>query len=152
MASEQSYSITLSNNKSEKEGIQLLLEKDDTFINPTAGERKEILQKLNLPPTFARAFDLVKVTKKINQELAEYSIEEIKLIELKTTKQHLPNLPKGFFFGATQNEFDIAQRLGDKYKFCFVSLHEGSKDYALLTLMELEKIIKTKRIQYQINL
>jgi len=152
MASEQSYNITLSNNKSEKEGIQLLLEKDDTFINPTASERKEILQKLNLPPTFTRAFDLVKVKSKINQELAEYSIHEIQLIELKTTKKHLPNLPKGFFFGATQNEFDIAQRLGDKYMFCFVSLHEGSKDYALLTLMELEKIIKTKRIQYQINL
>jgi hypothetical protein len=73
-------------------------------------------------------------------------------VELKTTKKKLPNLPKGFFFGATQSEFEIAEKLGDKYKFCFVSLHEETKGYVLITLEKLNKIIRTKRIQFQINL
>ena len=58
----------------------------------------------------------------------------------------MPHNPKGFFFGATENEFNLAKRLGDGY------IHKDSLSHALLTLTELEKIIKTKRIQFQINI
>lgn len=80
------------------------------------------------------------------------NIDDITLIELKTTKKKLINLPSGFFFGATESEFALATQLGNQYKFCFISLHIESSNYVLLTLEELNKIIKTKRIQYQINL
>ena len=80
------------------------------------------------------------------------SINEITLIEIKSTKKKLENNPYGFFFGATENEFDIALKLGNKYKFCFVCLHPDTTNYVTLTTKELDKIIKNKRIQYQINL
>jgi hypothetical protein len=90
--------------------------------------------------------------KVITQEAIETYIDEITLVELKTTKKFLPENPKGFFFGATQNEFDFGERLGDKYRFCFVCLHPDSPSYAMLSVPELEAIMRTKRVQYQINL
>lgn len=77
---------------------------------------------------------------------------EIILVELKTTKKKLENNPRGFFFGATENEFNLAKKFEDKFRFCFVSLHPDSKGFELLTLSEMNKLIKTKRVQYQINL
>ena len=79
-------------------------------------------------------------------------LEDIILVELKTTKKYLPENPKGFFFGATENEFNFGKILGSRFRFCFVSLNEKGSSYAFLTLEELEERIKNRRIQYQINL
>jgi hypothetical protein len=154
MASTHSYTITLENNKSEKEAINFLIETNIEFLNLDKQGRKLIMEKLNIPSHFSRAFDLVMVKGRVNSydsiELSNF--DDIILVELKTTKKKLVNLPKGFFFGATENEFNLAKLLGNKYKFCFVSIHKESLSYSLLSLDELDKIIKTKRIQYQINL
>ena len=88
----------------------------------------------------------------MTEQVIETHIDEIVLIELKVTRKYLPENPKGFFFGATQNEFDFGEMLGEKFRFCFVSLHERGSSYVLLTIAELEAIIRTRRIQYQINL
>lgn len=154
MANKHSYTITLNNNKSEKEAINFLVESNIEFLNPDKESRKFIMEKMNIPSQFSRAFDLIMIrgrnNKSRNIELSDF--KELTLIELKTTKKKLPNLPKGFFFGATESEFQLARLMKDKYKFCFISIHKDSLSYSLLTLDELEKIIKTKRIQYQINL
>ena len=154
MANKHSYTITLDNNKSEKEAINFLVESNIEFLNPDKESRKFIMEKMNIPSQFSRAFDLIMIrgrnNKSQNIELSDF--EELTLIELKTTKKKLPNLPKGFFFGATESEFQLARLMKDKYKFCFISIHKDSLSYSLLTLDELDKIIKTKRIQYQINL
>ena len=154
MASNKSYTITLSNNISEKEALKYLIECDDNFINPDKESRKLIMEFLGIDKRYSRAFDLILIPGKTNLSsiINLEKTDEIILVELKTTKKKLNNLPSGFFFGATQNEFDLAAKLGNKYKFCFVSLHTDSIGYTLLTLEELEKIIKTKRVQYQINL
>ncbi len=52
----------------------------------------------------------------------------------------------------SEKEFRVAAKLGSQYKFCFVSLHNDSRNFALLSLSELEPLIKTKRTQFQINL
>lgn len=44
MASNHSYTITISNNKSEKEAIQFLLDSDPRFINPDKEARKLIME------------------------------------------------------------------------------------------------------------
>lgn len=107
----------------------------------------------NISLNFSCAFDLVYIKDSgNNNSITIQDKENIIFIELKTTKKYLPNNPHGFFFGATKNEFDLAEILGDKYKFCFVSLHVDSLSYSLLTTNELASLIKTKRIQYQINL
>ena len=111
MASDISYVITQSNNKTEKAAINYLLEKDSSFLNPTKSGRKRIMELLQLPRKYSRAFDLFKVPGSINSEneIVVSNVSEIQLIELKTTKKHLPNNPRGFFFGATENEFNIAK-------------------------------------------
>lgn len=154
MASNKSYTITLNNNVSEKEALQFLIETDYNFIHPDKESRKQIMELLNIDKRFARAFDLILIPGHTNLEeiIVLNNTDHITLVELKTTKKALPNLPQGFFFGATQNEFDLALQLGDQYKFCFVSLHPETKGYSLLSVSELEKIIKRKRVQYQINL
>jgi hypothetical protein len=154
MASEHSYSITLSNNRTEKAAIDYLMAEDPHLWAPTPASRRLILDGLGLPQTFSRAFDLVRVSEPFDTDsgLSVDEIDSITLVELKTTKKYLPELPKGFFFGATHNEFDLARQLGDRYNFCFVCLHPESLGYRLLTLAELEPLIRTKRTQYQINL
>lgn len=154
MAYNHSYTITVDNNISEKEAISYLLSTDINFINPDKESRKIIMNLLNIDKKFARAFDLILIPGHTNLEqiISLQNVNNIILIELKTTKKKLLNNPKGFFFGATESEFKLASQLGDNYKFCFVSLHPESKGYTLLTLDELNLIIKTKRIQFQINL
>ncbi|WPO77120.1 hypothetical protein [Flavobacterium sp. KACC 22761] len=154
MANKFSYTITISNNKSENEALEFLVASNSNFIKPDKESRKLLLELLGIDKKYSRAFDLILIPGHTNLEkiIEIRNLEDITLIELKTTKKKLTNLPFGFFFGATESEFSLATQLGSKYKFCFISLHSESSNYVLLTLEELNKIIKTKRIQYQINL
>jgi len=156
MARAHSFEITVSNNKTEKLGIDYLVEHETGFFYADKDARRLILELLELPQKYARAFDMIYIPryagKVVNAQTIEAHLDEILLIELKTTKKRLPNNPKGFFFGATQNEFDFGERLADKFRFCFVCLHPETPSHALLSVPELEAIMRTKRIQYQINL
>jgi hypothetical protein len=152
MASIQSYTITLKNNTTEKEGIQYLIDRDRRFVIPDLDTKKEILKNLNQPVKNTKTFDLIYVNKNDFSFGDQIDLDSITLIELKTTRKKLESNPYGFFFGVTESEFDLARKLGDRYKFCFVCLHPECKSYRLLTLLELEKLIKNKRTQYQVNL
>lgn len=154
VASEQSYTITLNNNRTEKAAIDYLLAVDRRFWVPTSASRKHILAELGADPSLSRAFDLVLTEGDVRDEtgLLVTELDRITLVELKTTRKRLPDLPKGFFFGATQNEFDLAESLGDRFRFCFVCLHEDTIGHEMLTLAELRPLIRTQRTQYQINL
>jgi len=154
LAKTHSYTITLNNNVSEKEAVQFLLDSDKNFINPDKESRKKIMTLLGIERRFIRAFDLILIPGHTNLEMVIEleKPDEIILVELKTTKKKLENNPSGFFFGATQNEFDLAKQFENRFFFCFVSLHPESLGYKLVSLKELESRIQTKRIQYQINL
>ncbi len=154
MAVSTSHTITIRNNISEKEGIQYILDNYKEMFNPDAKVRKELLKRFNIDQRFSKAFDLIQIPGSDNtiEEINIDDIEVINFIELKTTKKKLLNNPSKFFFGATQNEFDLADQLGNKYKFCFVSLHEESKSASFLSKEEVFSIIQNKRIQFQINL
>ena len=110
--------------------------------------KKELLNLLKINHKFLQAFDLIYIYDMVGKTITE----DIILVELKTTKKYLPENPKGFFFGATENEFNFGNILGDKFRFCFVCLNEKSPSFALQTMQELELRIRNKRIQYQINL
>ena len=154
MASSVSYTITRENNATEKEGIGFVLEEDLNLINPTKEMRRKLMEDFDISNKFRRAFDLIWTPIKRNAEDSEIIVDKdtVRFVELKTTKKKLPDNPRGFFFGATENEFELAEILGERYRFCFVSLHPDSKSHAYLSLQELEAIIKNKRVQYQINL
>lgn len=155
MARAHSFRITLSNNKTEKEGLDYLLAAEPEWFLPSARGRKDILKTFALEPKFSRAFDLIWVKGQRRREGEEWvvaSTDELVFIELKTTKKRLDHNPYGFFFGATKNEMDFAENLGPKFAFCFVCLHPSLKSHKLLSLAELQPLIRTQRIQFQINL
>lgn len=156
MSRKHSFTLTLSNNVTEKEGIKYLIENFTGFFKIDLLTKKQLLDLLEIEHRYLQAFDMIYIPSLVNVEINSESIEtyleDIILIELKTTKKYLPENPKGFFFGATENEFNFGKILGDKFRFCFVSINEKSSSYSLQTLEELEVKIKNRRIQYQINL
>ncbi|WP_320002842.1 hypothetical protein [Shiella aurantiaca] len=148
--------MTLSNNVTEKEGVNYLIENYTGFFKIDLATKKELLDLLKIDHRFLQAFDLIYVPDMVGKEVTsnflQTYLEDIILVELKTTKKYLPENPKGFFFGATENEFNFGKILGDRFRFCFVSINEKGSSYSLKTIEELEALIKNKRIQYQINL
>ncbi len=156
MSRKHSFVLTLSNNVTEKEGVNYLIENHTGFFKITLETKKELLDLLKISHSFLQAFDLIYVPEMIGKEVdsnfIQTYLEDIILVELKTTKKYLPENPKGFFFGATENEFNFGKILGDRFRFCFVTLNEKLQSYALLTIEELEIKIKNRRIQFQINL
>ncbi len=156
MSNKHSFTLTISNNVTEKEGINYLIENHSGFFKIDLTTKKELLDLLKIEHRYLQAFDLIYlpdwVDKPIKSNFIETYLEDILLVELKTTKKYLPENPKGFFFGATENEFNFGKLLGEKFRFCFVSINEKGSSFALRTTEELESIIKNRRIQYQINL
>jgi hypothetical protein len=156
MSRQHSFIITLSNNVTEKEGVKYLLENHTGFFKIDLPIKKELLDLFGVDHKFLQSFDLIYIPRlegqEVNSNFIETNKDEIIFVELKTTKKYLPLNPKGFFFGATKNEFDFADLLGEKFRFCFVSLNDKGSSFSLQTIDELNSIIKNKRIQYQINL
>ncbi len=156
MSRKHSFKLTLSNNVTEKQGINYLIEEQTGFFKIDKDMKKELLDKVDIPHNFLQSFDMIYIPKlkgiKFEKDYIETHLDEILFIELKTTKKYLPENPKGFFFGATENEFNFGKLLGDRFRFCFVCLNEKSPSYSMITIEELEKIIRNKRIQFQINL
>ena len=154
MASPKSYKITLKNNATEKEAKNLVLSSDSRFMDPDLESRKKIMELLNIESRFSRAFDLVYVEDRedLGSSYLFTNPEALTLVEIKSTMKPLANNPYGFFFGATENEFDLARQMGEKYMFCFVCLHPETAGFKLVSLPDLEALIKNKRTQFQINL
>jgi hypothetical protein len=156
MSRKHSFKLTLSNNVTEKQGINYLIEEHTGFFKIDKEMKKELLDRVDIPYNYLQSFDMVYIPKlkgkKFEKNYIETHLDEILFVELKTTKKYLPENPKGFFFGATENEFNFGKLLGDKFRFCFVCLNEKSLSYSMLTISELEKIIRNKRVQFQINL
>ncbi|MCF8416644.1 MAG: hypothetical protein K9G40_10405 [Crocinitomicaceae bacterium] len=156
MSRKHSFILTVSNNITEKEGVIFLLENHTGFFKIDLAIKKELLDLFKIEHRFLQSFDLIYIPdlvgQTINQGIIKTHLEDIIFVELKTTKKYLPENPKGFFFGATKNEFDFAEILKEKFRFCFVSINEKGSSFSLQTIDELNKIIKNKRIQFQINL
>jgi hypothetical protein len=156
MSRKHAFTLTLSNNVTEKEGINYLIENYSGFFKIDLATKKELLDLLEVEHRFLQSFDLIylpeMVGKEVTSNFLQTYLEDIILIELKTTKKYLPENPKGFFFGATENEFNFGKILGNKFRFCFVSINDKGSSFSLQTIEELEARIKNKRIQYQINL
>ena len=156
MSRKHSFTLTLSNNITEKEGVLFLLDNHTGFFKIDLDTKKELLDLLKIERRYLQSFDLIYVPemigKTINSDFLKTYLEDIIFVELKTTKKYLPENSKGFFFGAIENEFNFGIVLKDKFLFCFVTLNEKAPSFVLLSIEELDEIIRNKRIQYQINL
>ncbi|WP_053217019.1 DUF3883 domain-containing protein [Virgibacillus senegalensis] len=95
-----------------------------------------ILNELGISKKYQKTFDLIFIENKIEKdgEIVINNSSQVTLIEVKTTKKKVYNNPSGFFLGATENEFKLAELLGDQYKFCFLCLHPDCTSYKFLSL------------------
>ena len=154
MANAHSFTITLSNNQTESEGLAIVLGASRDLFVPDKHGRKEILKHLGLDNKFLRAFDLVRIAgaNADSNTLPISDPKDISLIELKTTKKRLPDNPHGFFFGATENEFNLAKLMGARFNFAFVCLHPDCPSVKFLTFDELQPLIQLQRTQFQVSL
>lgn len=147
----------------EKAGLNDVLLKDPRFQAPDTELKRAILRSLGLTDTKLygpQSFDAIMLPQAepaINELSLPRHLDQLILVEMKTTKKPIKDASlAGFFFGATQREYDLAAKLGDKFRFAFVVLNStniyGKPFSVLLTLPELEQRTRTKRIQYQVNL
>lgn len=156
---ESKFGKSRSNRRVENRGLALLLQ-DPRFQAPPTPVKRKIIELLPVKGAFGiQTFDAV-MTPQPAEVISEHNVarfmEELRLIEMKTTRKPItsPDL-NGFFFGATEREYDMARALGDKYMFAFVVLSDenefGRPFFVLLTLDEVERRTRAKRIQYQVN-
>ncbi len=138
------------NLRSEKKGFAYLLGELNGLYKPTTIEKKELLKKFDFPARYIRSFDLIQI--KVNSFNEIKILDDVVFFEVKVTAKYLPNFPEGFFFGMTQNEDQLLQSYEGVFKICLVSINEKKCNYIILTHSELQKLIKVKRVQYQINL
>lgn len=156
MSTKESFKLSLANFVTEKQGINYLIKEQTGFFLIDKETKRSLLDKMDIPHSYLRSFDMVYIPRmkgiEFKEEYIETHLDELVFVELKTTKKYLPENPTGFFFGATEKEFNFGKLVGEKFKFCLVCLNIKSPSYVMLTLEELDKIVKIKRIQYQINL
>jgi hypothetical protein len=143
----------------ENHGLVLLLT-DRRFQAADLPTRRRILELLPAKGEFGiRTFDAIMTPEPIEPitaENVERYFDDLRLVEMKTTRDSIPDASlRGFFFGATEREYKMAHALGDKYLFAFVVLNEinayGRPFAVLLTLDEVEEKTANRRVQYQVN-
>lgn len=151
------------NRRVEKAGLRKVLLKDPRFQAPTTETKKAILAALGLGDTKRygpQSFDAImlpQAEETIDVSSLPRHLDQLVLVEMKTTKKAIKDARlAGYFFGATEREYELAARLGDRFRFAFVVLNSANvyrKPFAvLLTLPELERRTRAKRIQFQVNL
>lgn len=153
------FTKSLSNKGTEKEGISLLLT-DARFQVVDLLTKRRILELIGKPGAFGtQTFDAVMTpepTAPITLDNVDSAFPTLRLIEMKTTRKSIQNESlHGFFFGATEREYEMARTLGERYLFAFIVLSDanqyGRPFAVLLTLDEVERRTQRRRIQYQVN-
>jgi hypothetical protein len=135
---------------SESFGLEMILSKDPYLLKPTLMQKKKVLEICNLPNLYRRSFDLIRLN--VDDFSKVESIEDFVLIEVKVTRKTLPNFPKGFFFGMTENEEKLLKELSNSFLLCLVSIADSHLKYEFLNYEQLQSLIRTKRVQFQITL
>lgn len=162
VATEREHGKSKANRIVEDAGLAVLL-RDPRFQAPSTELRKSILKHLGLSGTKDyghQSFDAIMLPNAghiVCEDNIGNHLNDIVLVEMKTTKKPIKDANlHGFFFGATEREFKLAEKLGDRYRFAFVVLNDNNvfgKPFAvLLSLEELKPRIRSDRVQRQINL
>jgi len=148
-----------SNRQTEKKGLSLLLT-DARFQALDTPTKRRIIDLLHEKGEFGiQTFDAVMTSfpiAPIDESNIEGLLPTLTLVEMKTTRKPIKDESlNGFFFGATQREYDMARALGDRYVFAFIVLNSdnvhGRPFAVLLTLDQVKERTRAERIQYQVN-
>jgi hypothetical protein len=127
---------------------------------PNLATKRRILELIGKTESFGiQTFDAVMTTEPtgpLTADTIDGFFPSLRLIEMKTTRRAIQNDSlHGFFFGATEREYEMARTLGERYLFAFLVLNSanqyGRPFAVLLTLQEVERRTHKRRIQYQVN-
>ena len=132
--------------------------KDRRFQRLDLATKKRLLELLEVRGTWThRTFDLVMTPAEVDQIHANnvgslYS--DVTVIEIKSTRKPIRDQSlSGFFFGATETEYQLAEALGDRLRYAFVVLNNnntfGRPFFVLLTKEQVDQRTRTKRVQFQ---
>jgi len=138
------------NLETEDSGLAYLQVHEKGIFIPNLEERRELLRIIGVSAKFIRTFDAIKL--KVPSLDKVKNGADFELIEVKVTYKALPKFPSGFFFGMTENEEMLLKVLEPNFKLCLACICPEQTAHKLLTYTDLHKLIKNKRIQYQINL
>lgn len=145
--------------ETETNGLSVLLE-DKRMQALDLPTKRRILELLMVSGAFRpQTFDAVMTAAPappLTIDNIEDHMHHLTLVEMKTTRAAIRNAALNrFFFGATDNEFQMAKALKSKYVFAFVVINDandyGRPFFVLLTLEQLQARTRSSRIQYQIN-
>lgn len=155
------YGRSLANRRTENDGMALLLG-DPRFQAVDAETKRQIVDTLGFASKGRygpRTFDLVMTPEPVEPltpRTVDRHLGALRLVEMKTSRKAIADASlSGFFFGATQNEYELAELLGSRYVFAFVVLNDrntfGRPFAVLLTLDQVEARTRVRRVQYQVN-
>ena len=139
----------LQNLETEHEGLALLRKVDKAVYVPTKVEKLAVLKMMGVSEKFVRTFDALRL--KVPAYSKIKNAKDFELIEVKVTQKALDRFPEGFFFGMTENEEMLLKVLEPNFKLCLVSM-AGAGHFRYLTYSELVKLVRNRRIQFQVNL
>jgi hypothetical protein len=156
---EAKFERALANKKVENAGL-VFLQRDPRIQVVATVTKVAILEALGVegafgPQTFDAVMTTVPASPIVLETVADH-IENLTLLEMKTTRKPIKNANlNGFFFGATEREYELATHLGDRYRFAFVVLNSNN-DYGepfavLIPLREVARRTRARRVQYQVN-
>ena len=144
----------------ERNAIELVLE-DKRFQKPASALKSRILKGIHpdMGDWSQKTFDLI-LTSIPRDDITESNLatllDDIRVVEVKTTRKPIRNRAlNNFFFGSTDRQYLLARALGDRHRYAFAVLNSdndyGRPFFVLLTLEQVEKKTRTKRLQYQVN-
>ncbi|MEO8424953.1 MAG: hypothetical protein ABI595_13715 [Actinomycetota bacterium] len=156
---EAKFTKSLTNKGTENKGLALLLT-DPRFQAVSVVTKRRILEQIGIEGAFGiQTFDAIMTDvpqAPITLENVDQYLNTMRLIEMKTTRKPIVSAElRNFFFGATEREYAMAKALGDRYLFAFIVLNDANKYgrpfAALLSLEEVERRTRARRIQFQVN-
>ncbi|MCE9609845.1 MAG: hypothetical protein K8R23_06510 [Chthoniobacter sp.] len=120
-----------SGSKTASKAAKLLASKGVGYVVPTAKQKKSLVVACAKQGkiVYGKAFDVVRVTGKVNLdslEDIEARLAQILFCEIKSTKKKLDGEFKGYFFGISAAEVLVAQNLKEQFRFIFVNTITGA--------------------------
>jgi hypothetical protein len=157
---ESKFTKSLRNKGTENAGLALLLQ-DPRIHTADLLTKRRILELIGGTEGMfgIQTFDAVMTEEPVDGvglDNIEEVFPQLTLLEMKTTRKRIRNSDlSGFFFGATEREYQMASTLGDRYLFAFVVLNSdndyGTPFAVLLDLEEVEERTRSRRTQFQVT-
>jgi hypothetical protein len=121
----------LSGSATAKRALAILVEKAAGFFIPTSAQRKNLVVAFakNDMIIYGKAFDCVRLNAKVDLDTVENieaNLDQITIIEIKSTRKQLAADFAGHFFSLSSAEMLVAQSLRHRFKFAFVNINTGS--------------------------